>query len=212
MSWGEVFKINNNMNLTINEQIRQLAFAGAYLFTQSASFKPDRNGYYKVIAVGAGAKYSYGYLGGSGGTGISTIALDNSKSYPIVIDSDGNVTFNSQITVTSGKSKGSSSSSVASGGTSSGADFNYAGLDGTYHNATKGSVFNGTDTGVFIPELSKAISNTVSFSGEAYTVNTGHGILGYGAGGGYVFHASSDTYSQPSGGACVLIIPVELDK
>lgn len=212
MSWGEVYKINSNMNLSLNEQIRQLAFSGAYLFTQSASFKPDKSGHYKVIVVGSGAGYAYNYLGGSGGVGISTLQLNRSASYTIEIDTDGNASFNSAITATKGSSKGSSSSSVASGGTSSGADFNYNGLDGAYYSLTKGSVYNGTDVGVFVPELSRCSTNTVSFDGEPYTVSSGNGILTYGAGGGYVYATSSNTYKQPSGGACVLIIPLELNE
>lgn len=211
MSWGEVYKINSNLNLSLNEQMRQLAFSGAYLFTQSASFKPDKSGYYKVIVVGGGAEYKYNYLGGSGGVGISTLQLDKSASYQIEIDTKGNAVFNSLITATKGKSKGSTSSSVASGGTSSGADFNYSGLNGEYCSDTKGSVYNGTDVGVFVPELSRCSTNTVCFDGEAYTVNSGNGILTYGASGGYVYASSSDIYEQPPGGACVLIIPLELN-
>lgn len=226
MSLGELaMVVNSNFDKPLNEQARELAYAGSYLFVTSKSFTPDKTGWYKVIVVGAGGEGESHYregstsricTGGSGGVAISTVNLKSTETYSVEVAGTQS-SFNGQIIATSGTSgtasSSSSSSSEGSGGTAQGGDFNYSGLSG---NEVSSNYFydfyaNGADVGVNIPELmrketitSYTISDSELFTGE---VSSGYGILGYGASNGLGYNKK--THNK---GGCVLIIPLELEE
>lgn len=220
MSWAEVSKINNNFRVSLNEQARELAYSGSYLFTSSTNFSPEKSGYYKVICVGSGGtsgiNSNSALNGGSGGVAISTLKLDKTHSYSISI-TNGTAIFNgetlaSAITATAGENAVITGNTVnrrpGNGGTASGGDFNYPGRSGKSGNITYGA-----DVGVIITELMQRMISfeldTYSSSPVPYAMHSGNGILGYG-GGQACYGNSNFQVKSPVGDGCVLIIPLEL--
>ena len=200
MSIGELaLLVNDNFDKPLNQQIREMQYIGSYVFTSSTTFTPDKSGYYKVIVVGAGGAHdrvgsagNYCYAsGGAGGVAIKNMHLLSTREYTIDIES-GNSTFNGNLVATAGgdgKAFSTSSATGGAGGTASGGDFNYDGLQGT---TSVNNPPNGGSVGVFIPGLMLP-----------YSTETGLGILGYGIGG---------TSGAAAGGAAIIIIPLELEE
>lgn len=199
MSIGELaMVVNSNFNKPLNEQARELAYSGGYLFTASATFVPDRSGWYKVIVVSSGGD---GYItknrqGSSGGVAIRTISLKNSEIYSIQYTSS-DISFED---MTCTHAKNATTSASGSAGTATGGDINYNGLQGS---TGAGKV--GADVGVFIPELAK--TNVVTKEGNTY--ESGYGICGYGC--GQTVYSGEYDCQTPNKGGCVLIIPLELE-
>jgi len=226
VSLGELaMVVNSNFDKPLNEQARELAYAGSYLFVSSKSFIPDKTGWYKVIVVGAGGKSdshnpsngrNYLATGGSGGVSISTIHLKSSEIYPIEVTSTQS-SFNNTLIATAGTAGiayPSSSRDSGDGGTASGGDFNYPGLAGDISSFEYYSLegLAGADVGVYIPELMRRETIAVSYTDSNDQINTGqlysgYGILGYGASNGEGYKS----VTQLKGG-CVLIIPLELEE
>lgn len=212
MSWGEVSKINSNFNLALNEQARELAYAGSYLFTADTAFSPDKTGWYKIIVVGAAGKsrsVSNGNreVGASGGVVIATRRLGSSASYAVTAGSGASsFTYSSDDVMTAGRG---GDYDDGTGGTASGGDFCYAGKSG--YSSSTSSVCIGRDVGVFIPGLS--VQNTGALSDSDYgaaLVNSGYGILGFGASAGASYRPTGAGPFKDTG--CVLIIPLELEE
>lgn len=214
MSWGEVFKINNNMKHAINEQLRDMKYNQLEILTTGTSYTPKKNGIYKIICVGAGYQgKSVDTLepevnsGASGGVAIKTMELTK-KSYPISISSlsGGEVTFNSTITVTG-------ASDYTTPGTANGGDYNFDGK-------TAPSNSEGGSVGVYIPELmTRQYSALIGFPG-GYARGS-YGTQGYCicnlGGGGVKMSCGAATgtvtrqyISIQPGGAGIIIIPIEM--
>ncbi len=213
MSWAETIKINSNMGVPINEQIRNNRFLPIKIIDSTGTYTPEKSGYYKVICIGKGGdsyvkkrsgsnNYYDVSLGGAGGVAIKTYHLNNTQSYTINITTD--VTFNSELSAT----RGTSGSSISSGaaGTATGGDYNYTGLTGEGY-TTPGDNFDGASVGCYIAELSK----NFMFSSGGVTVSSGTGILNYGYSGGIIVTADNDMIVQSSGGCACIIIPLEYD-
>lgn len=217
--------VNSNFTKPLNEQARELAYAGSYLFVSSRSFIPDKTGWYKVIVVGAGGESdshnpsngtNYLATGGSGGVSISTVHLKSSETYSIEVESTQSSFNNIMIATagTAGIAYPSSSRDAGDGGIASGGDFNYSGLSG---NITSFNYYDlrglaGSDVGVYIPELMRRETIAVSYTNSNDQINTGqlysgYGILGYGA-------SNGEGYANvtPIKGGCVLIIPLEFEE
>jgi len=218
MSWGEVSKINNNFNKTLNEQARELAYAGAYIFEKDTTFKPEKTGWYKVIVVGSGGETAvrnpsggtnYFCSGGSGGVAISTLHLSSAESYPVEVTGDQS-SFNTTIIATAGTDGVVGSSySRGDGGTAEGGDFNYNGIDGVSKSTSVqyGAYGDGVSVGVYIPELMRR-EVRVAYGDSVYeNIIGGYGILGYGASGGSCYGTIT-----PTGKGAVIIIPLELEE
>lgn len=235
MSWAEVYKINNNFSKSLNEQMRENRFMGAYLFTSSATWTVPQNGWYKVVCVGKPGTTSSSFsssnvsnfnvnIGGAGGVAIKNYEFTKNANYPITING-AQSTFNVTLIANAGNSNGT-------GGTASGGDYNYQGTSGgsetTYVNSSHVAEFNGADVGIYIPEICFSVSKqghcsyaempqTASSSGYLYTADfeasSGIGILGYGASSGFaagnVGYSYCSVYAGKDSG-CVLIIPLEL--
>lgn len=233
MSWAKVRKINSNFNKPLNEQARELAYVGSYLFTASTTFTPEKSGWYKIIVVGKGGDGDYKggdslwyHGGGAGGVAISTRLLSSNDTYDIVLSattassSAGTVSetyyssFEDIIAYNGAAAYYSSSSNYncGKGGHAVGGDFNYKGEDGASGGLS--SLSKGASVGVYIPELTRATTAIASVSYEdiPYNSECGDGILGHG--GTYSFthyyYGGSAVGAQPTG--CVLIIPLELEE
>lgn len=214
MSWAEVKKINSNMAMPLNEQLRELSYAGAYLITASGAFSPDRTGWYKVIVVSRGGDAYYSqnsgnHGGSSGAVAIKTMRLKADAEYPIVVDNSNSsedfTSFNDEIICYNTTNAAASSSLNPYGkvGTAEGGDFNYNGILATSNQ--------GQDVGVFIPQLSRTNRQIYFDFGEEelYEIYSGEGILGFGCGTTKCNgHTSGTTKNK---GGCVLIIPLELE-
>lgn len=209
MSWGEVFKINNNMRHTINEQLQDMKYNQLEILTTGTSYTPKKNGIYKIICVGAGhAGKSVAYQteihsGSSGGVAIKTMELTK-KSYPISIGTT--VTFNSTVTATSATN--------TAPGTASGGDYNFDGK-------TPPSDSEGGSVGVYISELMTR-QHTLLGCAPNGIAKFNNGTQGYClcnlGGGGVTFSAYAATssgniaeYSSIGPGrAGIIIIPIEM--
>lgn len=200
--------VNSNFNKPLNEQIRDNQWQGGYVFSETSnttiSFTPDKSGYYKIIAIGAGgvgdgtrlADNDYRVCtGGSGGVAIKTMKLLSSQSYTISFTyGAANVSFNNILSATRGTDGDARNRDPGSGGTASGGDFNYNGISGQY--IGESASLTGPGVGVFIPGLSQRESGS------------GNSIFGYGNGGSYSYSDGSG-YTGP---AAVLILPLELEE
>ncbi len=218
MSWGEVSKINNNFNKTLNEQARELAYAGSYIFESDTTFKPDKSGWYKVIVVGSGGETAvrtpssstnYFCSGGSGGVAISTLHLSSAKSYPVEVTGEQS-SFNTTIIATAGTDGVTGSNYMyGDGGTAEGGDFNYNGIDGVRKSTSvqNGAYGDGVSVGVYIPELMRREVRAAYHDSVYENVIGGYGILGYGASGGSRYGKIT-----PTGEGAVIIIPLELEE
>lgn len=215
MSWAEVKKINSNLNLALNEQARELAYVGLYLFTSNTVFTPDKSGWYKIIVVGKGGESRTGAtnnptrdVGASSGVVVAVRNLSSLGSYTIgVNNSDSSFTYNADDVMTAGAG-GDYNTGV--GGTASGGDFRYRGVDGCRYSAA-GDAYVGHDTGVFIPGLSARCSGICSSLdyGTAF-VESGYGILGFGASAGVSLYPTGTGPHKSTG--CVIVIPLELEE
>lgn len=198
--------VNSNFNKPLNEQARELKFSGSYLLTSSTTFTPEKSGWYKVIVVGSGGEPNvkqsginyYATTGGSGGVAISTLFLVSSKSYPVEVTKLQS-SFDGTIIALAGSD--ANDFEIGYGGTATGGDFNYSGNKGKSESHASTSFYiNGTDVGVYIPELMR---ETFASDGE---VSSGLGILGYGSASAYGGSAATN-----GKGGCVLIIPLEFN-
>lgn len=214
MSWAETIKINSNMGVPINEQLRNNRFMPVRIITEAGTYTPEKSGYYKVICVGAGGSgyarkrsgsnaYYDTSCGGAGGVAIKTYHLLSTESYTVSIDTS--VTFNNELTATRGGSGNSNSNGA--GGTASGGDYNFSGgTSGGYCEANDGT--KGASVGCFISELSEKIP----FFGTNNTViNSGMGILGHGQSGAICVDTSGNILYQAAGSGACIIIPLEYD-
>ena len=225
MSWGEVFKINNNMKKALNEQLRDLKFQEIKIITSSGTYTPTKTGLYKVICVGAGGD---GYInkvtdtsdvfsGGGGGVSISTLTLSSSISYTVTVSSTASFVYSDEITLTA-VAGGSNA-----GGTASGGDNNYSGSDGEITTSDLVYLQPGS-VGVFISELSQTPSAVVTLRDKisgAYSIVQcipyGDCILNYG-GGGNAIKSIAPSNGYPSKAvvtgkpAAIIIVPLELEE
>lgn len=214
MSWGEVYKINSNMNRAINEQLRDMMFRPLRIITTTGTYTPEKTGLYQVICVGSGGDgnvwdsgnhYSAG--GGGGGVAIKTIRLESTTSYNVTVSTTAS--FGNILSATSG-----AGGSTPTGGTASGGDYNFTGETGA-----KGSLKNdvytvsrGGSVGVVISGLSRQISYTTT-SGTFHIY--GEGILQYGGGGAATgsYNSGEDKWVEDAGQpAAVIIIPLEMEE
>ena len=212
--WKEITKmVNDNHNIPLNVQAREIMFRPAQIIESSMSYTPSRSGWYKVIVVGKGGSTYGSYddigIGGSGGVSISTLKLLSTESYQIT-SSYGTFSFG-DMTATYGED--GTYSKGGNGGTATGGQENYPGLKGNLTSGGNNSV-HGQDVSVYIPgmmERNQASEGYVSYRNEEsyyVTAYSGNGIMGRGASGGYAQNrsASVTTESQPGG---VIIIPLE---
>lgn len=194
--------VNSNFAKPLNEQARDMKYCGAYVIESSRAFKPDKSGWYKVIAVGASGTpahgSSYRSTGGAGGVAIKTIRLDANNEYSVSFAS-GTVSFDGLVQATKGGD--GTRNNGGSGGSADGGDLNYYGNSGSVQSTNTGRL-NGASVGVYIPELMRR---------EEKETVSGYGILGYGASGGVV-DTVDDSYEGTAQKAAVIIIPLELEE
>lgn len=213
MSWTEIKKtINSNFNKPLNEKLIDFSFPQIYVFENSTTFVPPKNGLYKIICVGAGYEdATSGRVGGAGGVAIKTMQLSTAQSYPITINTTNpySASFNSSII--------GNGSTGTDGGTASGGDFNYTGGNGR-SSIPSGSYINGASVGVFINGLSDRQCfrlNYYNTVGSSFyfdeTLYGGYGILGFGFGQAYASYDTSRIRRSPAGKAGVIIIPIDVN-
>lgn len=237
MSWGEVYKINNNMKRSINEQLRDLKFQEIKIITSSGTYTPTKTGLYKVICVGAGgngycvenSSTAYGSAaGGGGGVAISTLTLSSSVSYTVTVSSTASFVYSDEITLTATSGGVGVNARVGgSGGTASGGDNNYTGTSGNYTgNMVTFTAPVGGGVSVYISDLSytpypiiNTLIDTSGSSNKYYTLSFNYGdcLLGYGGGGTGAVRQTSSTSNYPgtiTNGrpAAIIIIPLELEE
>ena len=217
MSWAEVKKINDNVKRPLNKQIRDSLYKGIQIITKSTTWKASRDGYYKIIVVGSGGAtgttnsglsptYHHIATGGGGGVAIKTLYTTTENSHTITISADAS--FDS-ITAYCGGSGNAYSSVPGAGGTASGGDENYTGLSGKYQRETSNywdsHFLHGGDVGVMIPEfITSGVLYHAYLNGSIATITTN--LMGYGLAGSY---GGVESYAK---GACVIIIPLELEE
>jgi hypothetical protein len=227
MSWGEVYKINNNMNGALNEQIRDLSYKSIRVITAPGDYTPEKTGLYKVICVGAGGRgngmgrndgKTYGCGGGGGGVAIKTLRLLKSKTYPVSFDTSTSFTYDGNvINATNGKAP-EQYYLAGVGGTASGGDENYAGTNGVVTEAD--STFpRGGSVGVYIGELYRTLSGAVAVgqkSPQSCMYTYGDSLLSYGGGGtGAGYYEDSNNYGEINLNGlpgAVIIIPLEMEE
>lgn len=223
MSWGEVFKINNNIKKPFNELLCDAMYTPIRIITTTGTYTPERTGKYRIICIGAGADSNYSlysstfYLGGggAGGVAIKDMRLLSSDSYNVTIGTTAS--FGNTLTATGGTQyRYSSSSAIIEpvGGTASGGDYNYTGGSGiTGKTASPNSVdsVNGGSVGVDIGELTRqyVFNNRVNTERRH-----GKSILRYGGGGSHsIVKDNGDHHSKGTGfPAAILIIPLEMEE
>ena len=225
MSWAEVFKINSNMKKPLNEQLRDIKHQPIRIITATGAFTPEKNGLYKVICVGAGGNGSHdddsNYVsvasGGGGGVAISILRLDKTHSYNVTVGTTASFTHESgSLTATAGGNGDADESEPGIGGSASGGDFNYPGLNGSYIfstssnklvTATPGSV------GVFISDLSRRGDvEWVILNSVARKMTYGDSIITYGGAGNGFGEYMAKGASMHGLPAAVIIIPVEMEE
>lgn len=216
MSWVEVKKaINSNFNKPLNEKLIEFAFSQIYVFKDSTTFTPERDGLYKIICIGAANTSSNGSSSGAaGGVAIKSMNLSSSQSYSISIGTDA--IFNNLVFGNGATSAGSPQNNIGIGGTASGGDFNYTGGNGVYtYRPTSGVYLNGASVGVFIHGLSDrpAFQLTNSVMNYNQTLYGGYGILGFGFGEAYANQYYNGNYEarSPRGAAGIIIIPIDIN-
>lgn len=233
MSWSEVYKINNNMKRSINEQLRDLKFQEIKIITSSGTYTPLKTGLYKVICVGAGGNGGYnntptergGGAGGGGGVAISTLSLSSSVSYTVTVNGTASFVYNDKITLKA-TAGGNSTGYASLGGTASGGDNNYAGTAGSYTSQVN-VVPPAGGVSVHIPELSYTpapIFGSLATYGTSdipstytFSLNYGECLLGYGGGGTATSCASAlgSNYNKTSSSgrpAAIIIVPLEMEE
>ena len=230
MSWGEVYKINNNMKKPLNEQLRDMTYQMGRIVTASTTYTPEKTGLYRIICVGKGgdgtAKSTSSanpraYAGGGGGVAVKTMRLLSSSSYEITVGSTASFAAGTTIlTATSGTASGD-------GGTASGGDYNFSGTEGKTTTSmfavpapgSVGVVIMGL-TNTPAPATNTLIDTSPSGENEVYCLSFPYGdsVLNYGGGGtGAGFYKSANTtssggYSTTGKPAAVIIIPLELEE
>lgn len=219
MSWSEVYKINNNMKRTINEQLRDMMFRPVRLITTTSTYVPEKTGLYRVICVGAGGgSYSDSYSsnaasgGGGGGVAIKTIRLDKTSSYDITVSSLAS--FGNILTAANGASGGRTEGGA--GGTASGGDYNFDGEKGIRSGGiSETTLVRGGSIGVVIGDLCRQVCLPCSIDDEAYLLTYGDSILNYGGGAPacIIVPGGNNVYLSYDGlPACVIIIPLEMEE
>lgn len=219
MSWAEVFKINNNMKKTINEQIRDTICSPIRVITSNTTYTPEKTGMYKVICVGAGGNSDgfYGVnttlgSGGGGGVAIKIMKLLSTQNYNVTVGSTAS--FGSTLTATAGGvgSSNNNGGTGGAGGTASGGDFNFTGETGSgiWYGKTSNSA-KGGNVGTFITELSRQAISHEGYSAFNIDLVYGMGILTYGGGAPGAVHGSGVLERTGQPGA-VIIIPLEMEE
>jgi hypothetical protein len=216
MSWAEIFKINNNMKKTLNEQMREARFLPIRIITTTGKFTPEKTGIYKVICVGAGGD---GYpsptqvsAGGGGGVAIKTLRLLSTTSYNVTVnDAASSFAYNSTALTASSGEDGDKNES-GGGGSASGGDSNYVGTSGAAMTYTSTVSPMAGSVGVYLSELTTIGKHEVfGTSGYFADLLYGESILGYGGGGTAVRFGSTPYYLAGLPGA-VIIIPLEMEE
>lgn len=240
MSWAEIKKsVNSNISKPINEQMREWAFGQSWLFTESSAFVPVKTGLYRIICVGSGCESSsinngdtsnpkiLTLSGGAGGVAIKTMRLNSGTSYSVSLNAakvsvnsgwseyKTDAVFNNMVKAygstpykvnTSGKV-----TSVSTGGTAEGGDFNYTGESGK--EVSHVSNVRGASVGVYICGLSGREMVSAYESEKMQTLVSGMGICGFGFGGGVsAYSARTEAILQVSGAACVIVQPIEMEE
>ena len=93
MSWGEIYKINNNFKKSFNELLIDSIYNPIRIITQTGTYVPEKTGKYRVICIGAGADSGYDFTstscyqggGGAGGVAIKDMRLTSGTSYNVTI-------------------------------------------------------------------------------------------------------------------------------
>ena len=175
-------------------------------------------------------------VGASGGVAIKYGTFDKGSQHTVAVSGSAQLRANSFITYSfdtnlyadGGTSAyfPSSTSSARPGvaGMGYGGDYNYAGEVGTVTSSFDSAI--GKSVGVYIPGLMESISSGHSYFTSTYaynsgttasitnvTIESGKGILGYGAScGSYVYTDKGSNYAVTAGknSGCVLIIPIDV--
>ena len=221
MSWGELFKVNNNPKKPINKLLFEKKYFPYRIITSTGTYKPEKTGLYRVICVGAGGNGVYKtsssnfklYGGGGGGVAIKDMVLYSTTSYNVTISTTAS--FNGTLTATAGLTATGSYSNITQtpdGGTASGGNYNYAGESGQSGQVYRDPLTTiGGSVKAVIGELLTYRCETTRNGTLAY----GDSLLGYGGGGSatvfeddgsYIDHV---TYGLP---AVVIIIPLEMEE
>ena len=229
MSWAEVFRINNNVKKTINEQLQDMKYNPIRVITETGTFTPEKTGLYKVICVGAGADgytkvYSgtrYPAGGGGGGVAIKNMRLESTVIYDVTVSTTAS--FSNILTATAGTKgvaasvasanawKETSGAVLPIGGTASGGDYNFDGETGAYGIGTN-TPFKGGSVGVVITDLTRT---HILNDDYATLMEFGDSLLNYGGGGPACERYQDSTYrdfSQPGLPAAIIIIPLEMEE
>lgn len=203
------------------EIVRNNLFNDIYIAESTTTYTAPKNGYYKIICVGAGgnAKTSmanniYNCRSGAGG-GVATKIKRFSKNSTLSITISGGTASCDGMIANGGGNALSTGSNVATGGTATGGDENYNGLDGEIVTGVSSSATGGSVgcllNGITMRDTS-AIAGASKTNSSSITIYSGFGILGHGGGAGCGGIYDSNTYfpkiameAQPAG---VLIIPM----
>lgn len=196
---------------TVKSRLEEMKFQPMRVITSTTTFTPEKTGKYKVICVGKGGNgSSYASTtsvgGGAGGVSIKTLELSSATSYSITISTTG-ASFSNILSAVGGSN--ADGTTIGTGGTASGGDYNYTGGNGSKTNSSAIISANGGSVGVYLSELSRLMSTVIP---NPYTTNDviigwyGSSILNYGAG-------APGSVSNSGGGpsiqglpACVIII------
>ncbi len=219
MSWAKVFAVNSNMRKSLNEIMREMMYRPTRVITASGTYTPEKTGIYKVICIGAGGKGGYSSSsntygassGGGGGVAVKDIRLEKTTSYSVTVSTTAS--FSTYLTATSG-ARGSSSTSIASGGTAVGGDYNYTGGAGRCTGEQSSDRPKGGSVGVVFPEMHRTLYYRYN---DTIELEYGDSILSYGGGGsGWGnYNASTNTYAGYGCDglpAAILVIPLEMEE
>ena len=194
MSWSEVAKLQEGQ--------RDRLFNDMYILETSQTWTAPHNGYYKIICVGAGGSASTidDRAGCGGGVAVKTKRMN--KGTTLAISITGGATCDGMTATSGGNAYGS-------GGTATGGDYNYTGLNPS---ADTERITAGGSVGCYLTGLTYREKDMFSFgSSTIFSMPKGFGIMGHGGGGGY-FSTSGTTkteYAANGEPACVIIIPLE---
>lgn len=219
MNWVDIYK-------TL-EIVRNNLFNDIYVTEESTTYTAPKNGYYKIICVGAGGDSEVlGWTnnkprctsGSGGGVAIKTKRLSKGTNLSITItestpSANGGASCDGMFAGNGGKS--GQTGKIVYGGTATGGDENYDGQSNEYSDSKNPGIVNGGSVGCFFYGIT--MRDTASlYNTDNGTVYGGFGILGHGGGGGCVANYNANasermTYAyvkgQPAG---VIIIPLPL--
>lgn len=196
---------------TVKSRLEEMKFQPMRVITATTTFTPEKTGKYKVICVGKGGNgSSYASVtsvgGGAGGVSIKTLELSSATNYSITISTTAS--FSNILSAVGGGD--ASGTTVGTGGTASGGDYNYIGGSGekveVSHTSGKGG-----SVGVYISELTRSINTVIpniSTSNDVIIGWYGDSILKYGAGAPGSMSMSGRGDSVSGLPACVIIIPL----